>query len=63
MMEYDILIRTLRDQAERFYYDGWVDTSVWFQQAAYAIEELVATVERIQYLHINGHEPPKEDEA
>lgn len=37
---YEELVRLLKDKAERFDYDGWVDTAVVMEQAANAIEEL-----------------------
>lgn len=39
-MNYDELVRRLRERAERFSYDGWIDTAIWFEKAADAIEEL-----------------------
>ena len=38
--EYKELVRLLKDKAERFDYDGWVDTAVVMEKAADAIEEL-----------------------
>lgn len=38
--EYAELVRLLKDKAERFDYDGWVDTAVVMEKAADAIEEL-----------------------
>lgn len=37
---YEELIKRLKDRAERFDYDGWVDTAIVLEQAADAIEEL-----------------------
>lgn len=34
------LVAELRGHAERFNYDGWIDTAIWFEQAADAIEQL-----------------------
>lgn len=42
---YEGLVRLLKDKAERFDYDGWVDTAVVMEQAADAIEELSKQVE------------------
>ena len=36
---YEELVRLLKDKAERFDYDGWVDTAVVMEKAADAIEE------------------------
>lgn len=43
--EYKELVRLLKDKAERFDYDGWVDTAVVMEKAADAIEELTAVAE------------------
>ena len=37
---YDELVKELREHAERFDYEGWIDTAIWFEKAADAIEEL-----------------------
>ena len=39
-MNYDELVKELREHAERFDYDGWTDTAIWFEKAADAIERL-----------------------
>lgn len=39
-MIYEELIKQLKDRAERFDYDGWVDTAIILEQAADAIEKL-----------------------
>lgn len=43
---YEELVKRLKDKAERFDYDGWVDTAVLMEKAAYAIEELTKDLER-----------------
>ena len=43
--EYEELVRLLKDKAERFDYDGWVDTAMVMEKAAHAIEELTAAAE------------------
>lgn len=43
--EYKELVRLLKDKAERFDYDGWVDTAMVMEKAADAIEELTAVAE------------------
>ena len=40
-MNYEELVKGLREHAEQFDYDGWVDTAIWFEKAADAIEELL----------------------
>lgn len=45
-MNYEELIKGLRGRAERFNYDGWIDTAIWFEKAADAIEELQAINQR-----------------
>lgn len=40
-MTYEELVKQLKDRAERFDYDGWVDTAIVLEQAADAIEELL----------------------
>lgn len=45
-MSYDELVKGLREHAERFDYDGWIDTAIWFEQAADAIEQLDKDLER-----------------
>ena len=40
MKSYDEMVRDLRERAERFDYDGWVDTAIVLESAADAIEEL-----------------------
>ena len=42
-MMYEELIKRLKDRAERFDYDEWVDTAIVLEQAADAIEELQQT--------------------
>lgn len=37
---YEELVQLLKDKAERFDYDGWIDTAVVMEKAADAIEEL-----------------------
>ncbi len=37
---YEELVRLLKDKAECYDYDGWVDTAILMSQAAEAIEEL-----------------------
>lgn len=37
---YDELVKRLREKAEAFDYDGWVETASDYEQAADAIEEL-----------------------
>lgn len=39
-MNYEELIKGLRGRAERFNYDGWIDTAIWFEKAADAIEDI-----------------------
>lgn len=39
-MDYVELVKGLREHAERFNYDGWIDTAIWFEKAADAIELL-----------------------
>lgn len=41
---YEELVRLLKYKAERFDYDGWVDTAVVMEKAADAIEELIGSV-------------------
>lgn len=43
---YDELVRLLKDSAERFDYDGWVDTAILMSQAAEAIEERCKQVDK-----------------
>lgn len=45
-MSYVELAKGLREHAERFDYDGWVDTAIWFEKAADAIEQLDKDLER-----------------
>lgn len=45
-MSYTELVAELRGHAERFNYDGWIDTAIWFEQAADAIEALQKDLER-----------------
>lgn len=45
-MTHEELVKQLKDRAERFDYDGWVDTAIILEQAANAIEELS---KRVQY--------------
>ena len=45
-MSYDELVKGLREKAERFDYDGWIDTAIWFEKAADVIEELEKDVAR-----------------
>lgn len=40
MDKYEEMVRDLRERAERFDYDGWVDTAIVLESAADAIEEL-----------------------
>lgn len=40
MTNYEEMVRDLRERAERFDYDGWVDTAIVLESAADAIEEL-----------------------
>lgn len=42
--EYEELVRLLKDRAEGFDYDGWVETAVALEKAAEAIEELQKAV-------------------
>lgn len=42
---YEELIKRLKDRAERFDSEGWVDITIVLEQAADAIEELQQTVE------------------
>ena len=39
---YDELLKRLREKAGAFDYDGWVETACDYEQAADAIEELIA---------------------
>lgn len=39
---YDELVKRLRERAEAFDYDGWVETASDYEKAADAIEELQA---------------------
>ena len=48
--EYDELVRLLKDKAERFDYDGWVDTAVVMEKAADAIEELSRVADAIPHV-------------
>lgn len=43
--EYEELVRLLKDKAERFDYDGWVDTAVVMEKAADAIETLIEVIQ------------------
>jgi hypothetical protein len=43
---YDKLVRLLKDRAECFDYDGWVDTAILMSQAADAIEERCQQVDK-----------------
>lgn len=38
---YDDFVKRLREKAEAFDYDGWVETAIDYEQAADAIEELI----------------------
>ena len=40
MADYTELVKGLREHAERFSYDGWIDAAIWYEHAADAIEEL-----------------------
>lgn len=44
-MAYEELVLLLKDKAEKFDYDGWVDTAVVMEKAADAIETLQLSVE------------------
>ena len=65
---YEELVRLLKDKAERFDYDGWVDTAVVMEKAADTIEKLVEVIQNHDFLEslidpgwIPVTEPPKED--
>ena len=47
---YEELVRLLKDKAERFDYDGWVDTAVVMEKAADAIEELSRVADAIPHV-------------
>lgn len=66
--EYEELVRLLKDKAERFDYDGWVDTAVVMEKAADTIEKLVEVIQNHDFLEslidpgwIPVTEPPKGD--
>lgn len=48
--EYEELVRLLKDKAERFDYDGWVDTAVVMEKAADAIEKLIEVIQNHDFL-------------
>ena len=48
--EYEELVRLLKDKAEGFDYDGWVDTAVVMEKAADAIEELSRVADAIPHV-------------
>ena len=48
--EYKELVRLLKDKAERFDYDGWVDTAVVMEKAADAIEKLIEVIQNHDFL-------------
>ena len=43
---YEKLIKKLRENAESYDYDGWVETAIMLEEAADSIEELSAKYER-----------------
>jgi len=50
LIKRSILVAKLREKAEGFDYDGWVETAILLEEAADAIEELSAEYERaLQY--------------
>lgn len=62
---YEELIKRLKDRAERFDYDGWVDTAIVLEQAANAIEELLRAAKKMHlwiFLH-SGDEQMAYDEC
>lgn len=54
--EYKELVRLLKDKAEGFDYDGWVDTAVVMEKAADAIEKLSKRIDRAVELYNRGVE-------
>jgi hypothetical protein len=48
MDKYDKMVRDLRERAERFDYDGWVDTAIVLEHAADAIEELSIQLNEVE---------------
>ena len=47
---YEELVRLLKDKAERFDYDGWVDTAAVMEKAADAIEKLIEVIQNHDFL-------------
>lgn len=58
---YEELVKRLREKAESFDYDGWVETAIDYEKAADAIEELSKELMGLKMLTCCCGEPPKEE--
>lgn len=47
---YEELVQLLKDKAEKFDYDGWVDTAVVMEKAVDAIEKLIEVIQNHDFL-------------
>ena len=47
---YEDLVKRLRDKANAFDYDGWIDTAASLEEAADAIEKLIEVIQNHDFL-------------